>query len=248
MRIKFIFLLLLVTSIFSAFAQKENPANDPAAGALLQKVSEKYKGYKNISANFLLLVQHPKIKPEDDDRKYTDTLKGQITLQESKFRIDIGKQQINSNDKNILQDGKLKTDINKQQIMCDGKNIWTYVIAEKEAQLNIYEESDDMFSPSKIFMLYKEGYLYQIKEKKTIAGKSYTVLEMAPPNKKLTYFKIDITIDDATLQLVESKVYEKNGVRYIYKLTKQTPNVATTDDTFTFDAKKHPGVKVVDLR
>ncbi len=229
MRVQFIkslFLLLLTTIALDIFAQKENPANDPEAAALLQKVSEKYKAYKNISANFLLLVQHPKIKPEDDDRKYTDTLKGQIILQESKFKIVV----------------------KNQQIICDGKNIWTYVAADKEAQLNIYEESDDMFSPSKIFMLYKEGYLYQIKEKKTIAGKNYTVLEMAPPNKKLTYFKIDITIDDATLQLAESKVYEKNGVRYIYKLTKQTPNITTTDETFTFDAKKHPGVKVVDLR
>jgi len=223
------FLLVTIISLaakVSVFAQKDNPANDAEAGALLQKVSEKYKTYKNISANFLLIIQHPKIKPEDDDRKYTDTLKGQITLQDSKFKIAV----------------------KNQQIFCDGKNIWTYVTGEKEVQLNVYEESDDVFSPSKIFMLYKAGYLYQIKEKKTVNGKNYTVLEMAPPNKKLTYFKIDITVDDASLELVESKVYEKNGVRYIYKLTKQTPNVATTDDTFTFDGKKHPGVKVVDLR
>ena len=105
-----------------------------------------------------------------------------------------------------------------------------------------------MFSPSKIFMLYKAGYLYNIKEKKVVNGHNLTVLEMAPPNKKLTYFKIDITIDDATLQLVESKIYEKNGVRYIYKLTKQTPNVNITSDGFVFDAKKFPGVKLVDLR
>jgi len=207
-------------------AQKENPANDPEASAMLQKVSEKYKAYKNISASFLLLIQRPKIKPEDDDRKYTDTVKGQITLQESKFKIAV----------------------KDQQIFCDGKSIWTYVASDKEVQLNTYEESDDMFSPSKIFMLYKAGYLYQIKEKKIVNGKHETVLEMAPPNKKVTYFKIDITIEDESLQLVESKIYEKNGVRYIYKLTKQTPNVATSDDTFMFDVKKHPGVKQVDLR
>ena len=212
--------------LMPVFAQKENPANDPEAAALLQKVSEKYKAYKNISANFLLLIQHPKLKPDDDDRKYTDTLKGQITLQESKFKI------------------KLK----EQEIVCDGKNIWTYIAADKEAQLNTYEESDEMFSPSKIFTLYKAGYLYQIKEKKVVNGKHVTVIEMAPPNKKVTYFKIDITIDESSLDLLESKVYEKNGVRYIYKLTKQTPNVTTTDDTFVFDVKKHAGVKLVDLR
>jgi outer membrane lipoprotein carrier protein len=224
MRLCILILWIAVSSVCSA--QKENPANDPEASALLKKVSEKYKAYNNISASFVVLIQRPKIKPEDDDRKYTDTIKGQITLEGNKFKI-------------VLKD---------QQIFCDGKDIWTYVASDKEVQLNTYEESDDMFSPAKIFMLYKEGYLYQIKEKKVVNGKHVTVIEMAPPNKKLTYFKIDITVDDESLQLVESKVYEKNGVRYIYKLAKQTPNVATSSDTYTYDAKKHPGVKIVDLR
>jgi outer membrane lipoprotein-sorting protein len=219
-------LILLIGVSLHTFAQADNPANDPDAGALLQKVSEKYKSYKNISASFMLFIQRPKLKPEDDDRKYMDTVKGQILLQADKFKISV----------------------KDQQIFCDGKSIWTYVAADKEVQLNTYEESDDMFSPSKIFMLYKEGYLYNIKEKKVVNGKNVTILEMAPPNKKLTYFKIDITVDDASLQLVESKVFEKNGVRYIYRLTKQTPNVNTSSDTFMFDAKKFPGVKLVDLR
>lgn len=220
---------ILIICVFCSafvFAQTQNPANDPAASSLLQKVSEKYKAYKNVSANFKLLTQRPKLKPEDDDKKYVDTLNGSITLEGAKFKIAL----------------------NQQQIVCDGKNIWTYTPADHEVQVNYFEESDDVFSPSKIFMLYKEGYLYQIKEKKTVGGKNITVIEMAPPNKKLTYFKIDIAIDEAALQIVESKIYEKNGVRYIYKLTKQTPNSNVGGDTFTFDAKKHPGVKVVDLR
>jgi len=223
---KSFFLALITIATLHSFAQSDNPANDPEAATLLQKVSEKYKGYKNISANFLLFIQRPKLKPEDDDRKYVDTLKGQIILQADKFKITV----------------------KDQHIYCDGKNIWTYVPVDKEVQLNTYEESDDMFSPSKIFMLYKSGYLYNIKEKKIVNGHNVTVIEMAPPNKKLTYFKIDITVDDASLQLVESKVFEKNGVRYIYRLTKQTPDISTTADTFMFDAKKNPAVKVVDLR
>jgi outer membrane lipoprotein carrier protein len=220
------FIVVIAAICAQSFGQNVNPANDPEAAALLQKVSEKYKGYKNISANFLLFIQRPKLKPEDDDRKYVDTLKGQIILQAEKFKISV----------------------KDQQVFCDGKNIWTYVPADKEVQLNTYEESEDMLSPSKIFTLYKSGYLYNIKEKKTVNGHNVTVIEMAPPNKKLTYFKIDVTIDDASLQLLESKVFEKNGVRYIYKLNKQTPDINTTSETFMFDAKKNPAVKVVDLR
>lgn len=222
------FLLLTAFTISHTSLSPATPqgVQDKEATALLQKVSEKYKAYKNISANFQLLTVRPKLKPEDDDRKYTDTLSGTVLLQGAKFKIVV----------------------KAQQLICDGKNMWTYIPADKEVQVNQFEETDDIFSPSKIFNLYKEGYLYQIKEKKTVGGKNLTVIEMSPGNKKVTYFKIDVAIDDATQQLVESKVYEKNGVRYIYKLTKQTPNIETTDETFSFDAKKYPGVKVVDLR
>lgn len=209
----------------TAFAQT-NAAEDPEATALLQKVSAKYKAYKNIAAEFKLIIQHPKPKPTDDERKYTDTLKGKVLLEQAKFNISI----------------------KDQQIISDGKNIWTYAPADREVQVNTYEETDDIFSPSKIFSLYKEGYMYQIKEKKTVNGKACTVIEMSPVGKKVSYFKIDVTIEDATLQVTESKIYEKNGTRYVYKLTKQTPNTTTTADSFTFDVKKYPGVKLVDLR
>lgn len=221
----FQFLVLIFFSVY-LFSQTQNPANDTDVATLLQKVSEKYKACKNISANFKLIIERPKIKPEVDDKKYVDTLIGKIVLQGAKFNVSV----------------------KDQQIICDGKNIWTYIPADKEVQVNYFEESDDIFSPSKIFSLYKDGYLYQIKEKKAVNGKSLTVIEMAPPKKKVSYFKIDVTIDETTLQIIESKIYEKNGVRYIYKLTKQTSNASINEDSFTFDAKKYPGVKVVDLR
>jgi outer membrane lipoprotein-sorting protein len=221
----FLFTFLICISFFAG-AQKENPANDPVASALMQKVSEKYQSYKNISALFTVLVQHPKLNPDEDDRKYVDTIKGQILLEKEKFKVSIS----------------------KQQIFCDGKTIWTYSPADKEVQENDFQETDDIFSPSKIFNLYKEGYLYQIKEKRTENGKKLTVIEMASPNKKMTYFKIDIVIDEAGLQIVESKIYEKNGVRYLYRINQQNTNVNTTADSFTFDTKKHPGVKLIDLR
>ena len=217
--------ILIACSTFS-FSQKENTANDAEASNLLKKTSEKYKSYKNIAAEFKLVIQRPKMKSEEDDKKYTDTIKGKIYLQGAKFNIDV----------------------KGQKVICDGKNMWTYSAADREVQVNYYEESNDIFSPSKIFSLYNSGYSYQIKEKKTVNGKAVTVVEMSPVNKKVSYFKIDVSIDDATGTITETKVYEKNGVRYIYKLTKQTPDSSLTDDLFTFDPKKYPGVKGVDLR
>ena len=218
--------ILLLSNIITGFAQTGSSISDPVATALLKKVSDKYKAYSALTADFKLVINRPKIKPTDDDRKFADTISGNILLQAEKFRIKL-------------------TD---QQFICDGKNIWTYITRDKEVQVNYFEESDDVFSPSKIFTLYQDGYSYQIKEKRNVGGKSIVVIEMAPVNRKVSYFKIDVTIDETNLQIIESKVYEKNGARYSYKLTKQTPNPTLYAGSFTFLAKKFPGVKVVDLR
>ncbi|MCW5907379.1 MAG: outer membrane lipoprotein carrier protein LolA [Chitinophagales bacterium] len=223
------FSVCLLVLFSTLFALAQNPAssyNDPDAAALLQKVSEKYKSYKNISSTFKLVVQKPKVKPEDNEKKLTDTLSGKILLEGNKFNLTI----------------------KGQQIVCDGKNVWTYIPLSNEVQVNYFEESDDILSPTKIFTFYTDGYSYQLKEKKTIAGKQVTVVEISPSNKKVSYFKIDVAIDEATLQIVETKIYQKSGMRYVYMLTKQTFNTATTADSFVFDASKHPGVKITDLR
>ncbi len=217
--------ILFCAPLLYSFTQ-DKAYTDPEAEGLLQKVSAKYKAYQTIQANFNLLAVRPKMKATDSEAKLTDTIQGQIWLKGSKFKI-------------IAQG---------QEIICDGKNIWTYVAADKEVQVNYFEESDEVFSPSKIFSLYQQGWSYQVKERKMIAGKKATVLEMSPSSKKVSFFKIDVSIDDAGLTILESKIYEKSGMRYIYKLGKTSTNQELTDTFFTFDAKKHPGVNLVDLR
>ena len=45
-----------------------------------------------------------------------------------------------------------------------------------------------------------------------------------------------------------TKIFEKNGNRYTYSTSALTPNTNIADAMFVFDAKKYPGVEVVDLR
>jgi outer membrane lipoprotein-sorting protein len=216
--------LLMLGSLFAQ--QKNSNVTDPEAGALLEKAAAKYQSLKGMEVDFILTTINPKQKPEEDDGKYTTNINGKLYMKAKRFKIMM----------------------NGVEIYCDGKSIWSYSEKSKEAQVNDYEESTETFSPTKIFSVYKEGYSYQIKEKKTFQGKNVTVVELAPVNKKVTFFKIDVAIDDATHELLESKIYEKSGVRYIYKISKINTATALTDDYFIFDTKKYPGVKLVNLR
>ena len=43
-------------------------------------------------------------------------------------------------------------------------------------------------------------------------------------------------------------MFDKGGNRYKYTITKFVPNANVSENYFTFDTKKYPGVEVIDLR
>ena len=215
----------LVAFSINSYGQASN-INDPEAGAILEKTANKYKAANGMEIDFTLTTIRPKLKPEDADSKYTDTDNGKIYMKGAKFKI--------------LMNG--------YELYCDAKTTYNYSSKSKEVQINDYEESDENFSPTRIFKMYKEGYSYQIKEKKLFQGKNVTVVELSPGNHKVSYFKIDIAIEDATNNIMESKIYEKSGIRYVYKINKINTEGTLADGFFVFDSKKYPGVKTVDLR
>jgi outer membrane lipoprotein-sorting protein len=70
---------------------------------------------------------------------------------------------------------------------------------------------------------------------------------MTPTNKSKQFSKVELAIDKNNT-IVGGNIWEKNGNKYQYDVSGFTPNAPVADALFTFDAKKYPGVEVVDLR
>jgi hypothetical protein len=47
---------------------------------------------------------------------------------------------------------------------------------------------------------------------------------------------------------MSTRVFEKNGNRYLYAINNMSTSSVIADDSFVFSAKKFPGVEVIDLR
>lgn len=192
---------------------------DKKAKDILSGVSSKYRSYKSMKADFSYTLENP-------TAKIKETQAGTIILSGAKYRLAIA----------------------GQEVICDGKTIWTYMKEAKEVQVNSVDPAEGGIKPNEIFTMYEKGFLYKYVDEKKVGGKVQQNIELTPTDKTKNFFKIKLTVDKASKQIVKSVIFEKTGNRYTYAIKEFMPNFAINAGTFMFDAKKYPGVEVVDLR
>lgn len=195
--------------------------NDTKAKAALDAVSKKVSSLKSMKANFALKLTGGK------GGKVTDTRKGTVILKGQKYHVALG----------------------AQEIMCDAKTIWTYNKDAKEVQVNTFNPSEQSLSPAKLLTnFYHKEYKYSYKGTRKEGGKNCDIVELTPVDKSKKVAKVELTIDKAASMIISGTYWEKNGNIYQWTVSNFTANPNVPDNMFTWNAKEHPGVEVVDLR
>ncbi len=222
---KFCLSSLLIISFLCVNNVKGQPPkgmgkSDPQAKLVLDAVSAKFKTYKTVKANFTLKI-------EDAAGKVQGSKTGNVMMKGVKYRVSI----------------------TGQEIFCDGATIWTYDVAAKEVQVSALDNSSGSITPQKLFTnFYDKDFLFVLAPEVKKAGKTFQVVELTPIDKTKPFFKVVLEVDKASKNIMSTRVFEKNGNRYLYAINTMNTTTAMTDDTFVFSAKKYPGVEVIDLR
>lgn len=194
---------------------------DAKAKAILAEVSKKYRLYDVVKADFTFTV-------DNQQAKVKEIQQGTLYAKASA--------------------NKYKVAMTNQDLISDGKSQWTFLKDDKEVQLTNVDNSDDVINPAKIFTLYEKGYKYLYTGDSKVGGKVYQMIDLSPIDTKKSFFKIRLSIDKVAKQISNVLIFDKNGSKYTYSIKSFVPNVKVPESTFAFDAKKYPGVEVVDLR
>ena len=212
-------LYLAVSILFTgilAIAQ----TNDPAAKAILDGVSTKFKTFRTVKASFTYKV-------EDAAGKVQTTKTGSILMKGTRFKVNfIG-----------------------QEIFCDGVTVWNYDKAANEVSISKLDASGGMITPQKLFTnFYDKDFLSKLNGEKKIGAKTIQEIEMTPTDKNKPFFKVYIQVDKVAKTIYSTKVLEKGGNKYSYTVNTMSTNVTLADAEFVFNKAKYPGVEEVDLR
>lgn len=206
------------------FANAQPPkgmgSSDPNAKKVLDGVSAKFKTFKTVIAKFSLKV-------ENAAGKALGNKAGTVFMKGTKYRISV----------------------TGQEIFCDGSNVWIYDKLANEVTINRLDASNNTITPQKLFTnFYDRDFLYKLNGEKKTGAKTVQEVELTPIDKSKPFHKVLLSVDKDAQAITSTKVFEKTGNRYTISVSSLSPNAAVTDAQFVFDAKKYPGVEVVDLR
>ena len=206
--------------IVSATAQvpKGMGKSDADAKKILDAISTKFKGYKSVTAKFVLKI-------ENASGKSIGTKSGSVFMKATKYRISMP----------------------GQEMFSDGSTTWTYEKSSNEVTINKIDPAANSITPQKLFTnFYDKDFLYKLNGMVKEGGKDMQEIELTPVDKSKPFHKVLLYVNNLTI--CSTKVYEKTGNRYTYSVSNMNTSSIVPDNTFLFDAKKYPGVEVVDLR
>ncbi len=218
MKQMFRFNLLLYVQLFIAFCTFSQ-ANDPQATKILNEISQKYKSYTTLQTYFTLKV-------EERDGKIISNQQGILHTKGDKYKLELP----------------------GQELYCDNETCWLYLKDANEVQINNYDPLEQSIIPTQFYTIYEKDYFYALTEEITENNKVYQIIELTPNDKSKSYFKIKLSINKTNKSITNIKVFDKGGSRYVYEIQKQTPNLILDDTFFKFDATKHLGIEVIDLK
>lgn len=214
---------LLTFFIFSGYSQTGNNGlgnSDPNAKKILDAVTAKFKSYQTVKAEFELQI-------ENASGKTQGTKKGTAYIKGNQYKVELS----------------------DQQIFCNADKIWTYDKSSNEVQISKFEAGGESFSPQKIFTsYYDKDFLYKLNGEKKEGAKILQEIELTPADKSRNIFKILVFIDKANKNIVSTRLFEKNGNRYVYRITSFVPNTKLDNNFFVFNTAAHPDVEVIDLQ
>lgn len=193
---------------------------DPKAKAVLDDMSKKYQSMKGFTAGFDYTYQ--------DAAGTGDRQSGEIAVSGEKYRLKLP----------------------DQEIYNDGKTVWTFIqtTTYKEVTINEASQMEGELTPSNVYKMYQSGFNYRLLADKTYQGKSVHVVELIAQKPNAPFKEVKLMVDKSTKDLLGWEMFDGQGgmFAYSFKNLKAAPSLPA--DYFVFDAKKYPGIEVIDLR
>ena len=141
-----------------------------------------------------------------------------------------------------LQGEAYKIELADQQTISDGKTIWSYLVDDEEVMVSNASDGTDN-TPLKLLTSLDESYVATLTG---IDAQGNATVELANP--KGQYKRVTLKINTKKTELKSADIYMEDGSKAVINVEEMKFDQNLEEQFFTFDAKKHPEVDVIDMR
>lgn len=196
------------------FSQLISFGQDEKAEKILKDLSANTKSYSYMDVDF-------DFNFINTSKDINESQKGNIKINQNKFRLDL----------------------NQQLIISDDSIQWIYLKESNELQIMEYDSQDEMISPNKLFTIYENGYKSQYIELK----ENNHIIDLFPIESN-EFKNIQLHIDQDKIQLKKIILFDKNGGSFSYSITKLITDKEIDENVFRFNEANYPDLEIIDLR
>ena len=141
--------------------------------------------------------------------------------------------------------GKYRLTFANQEVISDGVTVWHWDKTAGEVAVNNVSSADDINLLNTGRMLANYNNAFRAKYIRT-DNDGTVVVDLAPKSSR-SFHKIRLFINEESGLLHRMEVHKYDSSREVYVISdfKRTSNAASQ---FTFDAKSHPDVEIIDMR
>ena len=147
----------------------------------------------------------------------------------------------NKKGKLVLENDKFSIDLDEQIIINNGDIQWTYLKDINEVQITNNDITTGISNLSDLFKISKnDNKILLLKDEI-----NFYLIELIPKTIK-SFIKIQIKVQKQDKKISEIKVFDKEGGKFIYSISKLKYDLEI--NSFYFDTSKFPGIEIIDLR
>lgn len=204
---KKIIFLVFITLGFVGFSQ-----NDAKAETLLNEVSTKIKGYKNISIDFKYELNNV------NEENMSQETRGDVVIEGEKYKL------------NILGVTRI----------FDGKTLYT--ISPEDEEVTISSDNTDeegTITPSKMLSFYEDGYTYKMDIVQNVKGRKIQYVKLNPIDTNSEIKHVLLGIDATTKHIYNLIEVGKNGTKTTLTVNSFQTDQPISKTLFTFDESKY---------
>lgn len=211
------FIYALVCVMFLAPLSAQNSAE---AKRLLDDVSNAYKQRNSFVMRFDSELHNTKTNTKDQ-------FDGQVYVRGERYNLSVPKMDI-------------------RQIY-DGTKLHTVSADQKEVTVTKPDPSgDELFTPTKVFELYRKGYTLSMDKTANINGRNITFVKLTP-SQAGGIKHVLVGIDKAKKELVQLVEVNQNNTTTTITVREQVANVVVPNSMLTFNKNEYSGYYITEM-